>query len=96
MNHLTARPDGSFVFKDFETGTVEVDYVDSPWPDETYQRTETFTVILTPGDTYVVSNTFRQSLRNSEFKFTIRFYYHLTVVDGVPTIEREVSYVRGC
>ena len=28
MNHLTARPDGSFVFKDFETGFVEVDYVD--------------------------------------------------------------------
>lgn len=94
VNHLTARPDGSFVFTDFETGTLVVDYVDPAIPDETYQRTETFTVNATPGETIVVSNTFRQA--STTFKFTIRFYYHLTIVDGVPKIEREVSYVRGC
>jgi hypothetical protein len=96
MNHLTARPDGSFVFKDFETGLVEVDYVDPTIPDETYTRTETFTVIMTPGDTLVVSNTFRQALAQNAYKFTIRFTYHLTVVDGVPKIEREAMSVRGC
>jgi hypothetical protein len=94
INHLTARPDGSFVFTDFETGFLHADYVDPAIPDETYRRTETFTVNVTPGDTIIVSNTFRQA--HTTFKFTIRFYYHLTIVEGVPKIEREVSYVRGC
>lgn len=94
VNHLTARPDGSFVFTDFETGFLVVDYVDPAIPDETYRRTETFTVNMTPGETLVVSSTFRQA--HTTVKFTIRAYYHLTVVNGVPKIERDVMYVRGC
>lgn len=44
VNHLTVRPDGSFVFTDFETGTLVVEHVDPAIPDDVYRRTEAFTV----------------------------------------------------
>lgn len=92
VNHLTAHGDGSFHFVDFETGVIEVDYVDPAIPDVTFKRTESFSVNLTPGGTYTETTTMRQS----DGTLTIRYQYHLTVVDGEPKIEREAFMYDGC
>jgi hypothetical protein len=92
VEHLTVRPDGSFMFMDFETGYIDVDYVDPAIPDTRFKRTETFTINLTPGDTFVETSTMRQS----DGELTIRVQYHLTLVNGVPVVSREVTIVSGC
>jgi hypothetical protein len=92
VNHLTERPDGSFTFVDFETSLIAVDYVDPNIRDTTFRWTETFTINLTRGGTYINTTTFRQS----DGTLTLRARYHLTVVNGVPKIEREASFVDGC
>jgi hypothetical protein len=35
-------------------------------------------------------------MRQSDGTLTIRGRYHLTVVDGVPKVEREALFVDGC
>jgi hypothetical protein len=92
LTRLTELADGSFHFVDFETGVVATDFVDPAIPDTIRRRTETFEVNLTPGQTFVVNST----LRDSDGTMTVSAHYHLTEVDGVPRVEREVSYVVGC
>ncbi len=69
-----------------------VDYADPAIADTTFRRTETFAVNLTPGGTYTVTNTLRQS----DGTLTIRVLYHLTFVRGEPRVEREAVVVSGC
>jgi hypothetical protein len=92
LTHLTANDDGSFHFVDFETGFVVADYVDPAIPDQTMRRTNTEVFNLTPGGTFTHTETLQQ------FDATLRiiFTFHLTVVDGEPKVEREVTMVRGC
>jgi hypothetical protein len=92
VNHLTANDDGSFHFVDFETGMLLVDFVDPAIPDATFRRTETFNINLTPGGVVTISETFRQF----DSQLTIRSTFHLTLVDGVPIVERETLFVDGC
>jgi len=92
VNHLTAHDDGSFHFVDFETGTLVADYEDPSIPDQTFRRTNTEAVNLTPGGTFTVTETLYQS----DGTLTIKVTYHLTVVDGEPVVEKEVVMVRGC
>lgn len=69
-----------------------MDYVDPDIPDVTFKRTESFSVNLTPGGTYTEITAMRQS----DGTLTIRYQYHLTVVDGEPKIEREAFIFDGC
>jgi hypothetical protein len=92
VNHVTARADGSFHIVDFETGFLFADYADPTIPDQTFRRTNTEVFNLTPGGTFIQTETLQQ------FDATLRitFRAHLTVVDGEPKVEREVFLVRGC
>jgi hypothetical protein len=92
VTHLTANPDGSFHFVDFETGILFADYVDPAIPDQTFRRTNTEVFNLTPGGIFTHTETIQQ------FDATLRIIgrVHLTVVDGEPKVEREVGIVRGC
>jgi hypothetical protein len=92
VNHLTENADGSFHFVDFETGFLFADYDDPAIPDQTFRRTNTEEFNLAPGGTFVHTETLQQ------FDATVRitFRSHLTVVSGVPKVDREVMIVRGC
>ena len=92
VNHVTANADGSFHVVDFETGTVVADYVDPATLDQTFRRTNTEVFNLTPGGTFMHTETLQQ------FDATLRIIsaFHLTVVDGEPNVERAVTLVRGC
>ena len=93
VNHLTARDDGSFHFVDFETGTLVADYTDPAIPDQTFRRTDSESFTLTPGGTFIQTETFRQA----DATLQIRSTYHLTVgADGEPRVEHFVGFVRGC
>lgn len=92
VNHLTANPDGSFHFVDFETGTLVADYVDPAIPDQTFRRTDTEVFNLLPGGTFIYTETFRQA----DATLQIRSTYHLMLVDGEPKVEHFVGFVRGC
>jgi hypothetical protein len=92
VNHLTARADGSFHFVDFETGFLFADYVDPTIPDQTFRRTNTEVFNLTPGGTFIQTETLQQF--DATLRITSRV--HLTVVGGEPKVEREVFIVRGC
>jgi hypothetical protein len=92
VNHLTANEDGSFHFVDFETGFLFADYDDPAIPDETFRRTNSESVNLTPGGTFTTTETIQQ------FSATLRIIgaFHLTEVNGEPKVEHEVTLVRGC
>jgi hypothetical protein len=92
VNHLTENEDGSFHFVDFETGFLFADYVDPTIPDETFRRTNSESINLTPGGTFTTTETSQQ------FSATLRIIstFHLTIVDGEPKVERETMLVRGC
>lgn len=92
VTHLTANDDGSFHFVDFETGFLVADYVDPAIPDQTFRRTNTEVFNLTPGGTFTRTETIRQ------FDATLRIQAqaHLTIVNGEPKVEHEISMVRGC
>ena len=92
VNHLTLNPDGSFHFVDFETGVLVADYTDPTIPDQTFRRTNTEVFNLTPGGTFTVTETISQF----DNTLSIRATYHLTVVNGEPVVEKDVSMVRGC
>ncbi len=85
--HLTESTDGTFHFVDFETGTLTVDFDDPDVQDEVFRRTNTFTLDLVRGGVVTASETFRQFDRTA----TITYRFHLTEIDGVPTVEREVA-----
>jgi hypothetical protein len=92
VNHLTANDDGSFHFIEFETGFVYSDFVDPSIPDTTLRRTNTEAFNLTPGGTFTATETIQV------FDATLRIIsaFHLTVADGEPKVERELTLVRGC
>jgi hypothetical protein len=52
---LTENEDGSFHFVDFETGFLFADYDDPAIPDETFRRTNSESVNLTPGGTFTAT-----------------------------------------
>jgi hypothetical protein len=60
VNHLTENEDGSFHFVDFETGFLFADYDDPAIPDETFRRTNSESVNLTPGGTFTATETTTQ------------------------------------
>ena len=92
VNHLTANGDGSFHFVDFETGTLVADYTDPTIPDQTFRRTDSENFNLVPGGKFIYTETFRQA----DATLQIRSTYHLIMVDGEPTVEHFVGFVRGC
>jgi hypothetical protein len=92
VTKFTADAQGGFHVVDFETGSIAVDYVDPALEDTTFRITNTFHHHLTPGGT----ETSTETLRQSDGELTIRYQFHLTVVDGEPRVVREVTSVRGC
>jgi hypothetical protein len=68
------------------------DYVDPSIPDQTMRRTDTEVFNLTPGGTFTATSTSQQF--DSTLRITSKF--HLTVVNGVPKVERDVTIARGC
>jgi hypothetical protein len=92
VNHLTENEDGSFHIVDFETGFLFADYVDPSIPDQTMRRTDTEVFNLTPGGTFTATETSQQF--DSTLRITSKL--HLTVVNGEPKVERDVTIARGC
>ena len=91
VDHLTQRDD-SFTFHFLETGTYHVDFEDSSLADQDSQFTGSSTVVLTPGQAVVVANTWH------DFPTGLKIWerFHLTLVDGLPVVERYVLKVTGC
>jgi hypothetical protein len=89
--HLTQNGD-SYTSHYTETGTYHVDFVDPSLADQDSQFTGASTILLTVGQTLVVSSTWH------DFPTGLRIWeqYHLTLVDGQPVIERYVLKVTGC
>jgi len=90
--HVTEHTDGTFSFQDTNTGTYHVDFVDPALADQDSQFAESTHVTLTSGGTLVVSVAFH------DFPTGIRIWQvlHLTVVDGIPIVDRDIQKVTGC
>ena len=89
--HTTNHADGSFSFHDTATGTYHVDFVDPARPDLDSRQTSSFQLTLTPGGTMIVSFTFH------DFPTGVKIWqrYHLmTVVNGNPVIERDITKIE--
>ena len=85
--HATEHADGSFSFHDTATGTYHTDFVDPALPDLDSQQTSSFHLTLAPSGTMVVSFTFH------DFPTGLKIWqrFHLTVVDGTPVVERDIT-----
>jgi hypothetical protein len=61
-------------------------------PDQTFRRIDSENFNLVPGGKFIYTETFRQA----DATLQIRSTYHLIMVDGEPTVEHFVGFVRGC
>ena len=86
------RADGSWSYRDVATVTFEIDFVDPALADYSGRLTEVNHVILTPGDTFVVTNTYH------DFGGDLKIWERLNVkiVDGQALVERGIFKVTGC
>jgi hypothetical protein len=89
---LVIRPDGTWNFQYTGVVTYVSDYDDPALPDLSGRLTEVGNFNLTPGETYVQTETFHDFYGDIQ----IRVKYHLTVVDGQPVVERATESVTGC
>jgi hypothetical protein len=71
---------------------VVADFVDPAIPDTTTRRTNPEVFNLTPGGTF----THTERLLQFDATLWIVAQVHLTVVDGKPKVEREVTMLRCC
>jgi hypothetical protein len=89
---FTQRADGTWAFRYVAAVTYVSDYDDPALPTLTGSVTEVEHYMFTPGETFVVTNTFR------DFYGDIRILtrYHVTIVDGVVKVETFHDSVVGC
>jgi hypothetical protein len=90
--HLTSLGDGTFSYHDVAAVTYVSDYVDPALPDLFGRLTEVNHFVFHPGQTILATTTYH------DFYGEIRIFYryHLTAINGVPVVEREVNDVTGC
>lgn len=93
VQHFTGRGDGTYVFHFTDVVRYFSDFDDPEIADQSGRLTEVGTFVLTPGETFTQTLTFHDFL-GKDIKIFERG--HLTLVDGVPTVERSVSGYSGC
>lgn len=86
------RADGSWSFRDVAKVTYEIDFVDPALSDYSGRLTEVNHFILTPGDTFIVTNTYQ------DFGGDLKIWERLNVkeVGGEVLVERAILKVTGC
>ena len=86
------RADGSWSYRDVAQVTYEIDFVDPALSDYSGRLAEVNHYILTPGDTFIVTNTY------SDFGGDLKIWERLNVkvVGGEVLVERELLKVTGC
>ena len=92
QSQLIERTDGSWSYRDVAAVAYVSDYDDPNLPTLYGRLTEVNHLVLTPGETFVVANTFH------DFFGDVKIWsgYHLTVVDREPMVEFEILEVVGC
>jgi len=86
------RADGTWSHRDVSAVTYEVDFVDPALSDYSGRLTEVNHAIFTPGDTFIVTNTFH------DFGGGLKIWQRLNskVVGDEVVVEREIFKVTGC
>ncbi|WP_062462605.1 hypothetical protein [Demequina soli] len=89
--HETFRPraDGSWTYHYLAVVTYATDYVSPAMEDVTGRLTEDVMYLLTPGQTFVHTGTFK------DFYGDVKIHErgHFTLVDGVPRVEWDASVI---
>jgi hypothetical protein len=86
------RADGSWSYRDVAQVTYEIDFVDPALSDYSGRLTEVNHYILTPGDTFIVTNTYQ------DFGGDLKIWERLNIkeVGGEVLVERSILKVTGC
>lgn len=92
QSRFVERADGSWSYRDVSPVTYQVDFVDPNLVDYTGRLTEVNNFILTPGDTFVISNTYHDF--GGDLKIWERTNFKL--VDGEIMVDRFLIKVTGC
>jgi hypothetical protein len=92
QSQYVERADGSWSFRDVATVTYEIDFVDPALSDYSGRLTEVNHFILTPGDTFIVTNTYQ------DFGGDLKIWERLNIkeVGGEVLVERAILKVTGC
>jgi hypothetical protein len=86
------RADGTWSWRDVSQVTYEVDFVDPALVDYSARLTEVNHYIMTPGDTFIVSNTYH------DFGGGLKIWERLNIKDvkGDVVVDRGILKVTGC
>jgi hypothetical protein len=86
------RADGSWAWRDVSRVIYEVDFIDPALSDYSARLTEVNHYIVTPRDTYIVTNTYH------DFGGGLKIWerLNLKVVGGAVLVDREILKVTGC
>ena len=92
QSQYVERADGSWSYRDVAQVTYEIDFVDPALSDYSGRLTEVNHYILTPGDTFIVTNTYH------DFGGDLQIWERLNVkeVGSEVLVEREILKVTGC
>jgi hypothetical protein len=92
QSQYVERADGSWSYRDVAKVTYEIDFVDPALSDYSGRLTEVNHYILTPGDTFIVTNTYQ------DFGGDLKIWERLNIkeVDGEVLVERAIVKVTGC
>lgn len=93
VEHFNERANGTWTYHFTDVVTYLSDFDDPTIADETGRLTEVGTFVLVSGDNFTQTLTFHDHLGKE-----IRIYEraHLTIVRGLPVIDRFVSGFTGC
>ena len=89
---IVERADGTWSYRDVAVVTYDVDFVDPELSDYSGRLTEVNHYIVTPGDTFVVANTYH------DFGGDLKIWERLNFkeVKGDVVVDREIMKVTGC
>lgn len=92
QSRVVERADGSWSYRDVSPVTYQVDFVDPDLVDYTGRLTEVNNFVFTPGDTFVVSNTY------SDFGGDLKIWErtNFKLVNGEIVVDRFLIKVTGC
>lgn len=92
QSRFVERADGSWSYRDVSPVVYQVDFVDPNLVDYAGRLTEVNNFIFTPGDTFVISNTYR------DFGGDLKIWERTNVklVNGEIMVDRFLIKVTGC
>jgi len=92
QSRFVERPDGSWSYRDVSPVTYEVDFVDPDLTDYSARLTEVNNLIFTPGETFIVTNTYHDF--GGDLKIWERTNFK--VVNGEVLVDRFLLKATGC